>query len=68
MIHVASPLVWDPSFTSSSAQRSHKSDTDSSKMSTQTPQEALKPISKKRRGHEGEILGRHTATKQTQAA
>lgn len=41
MIHVDSPLVRDPSFTPSSAQHSHKADTDSSKTSTQTPQEAL---------------------------
>lgn len=64
MIYVDSPLVWDPSLTSS-AQHSHKSDTDSS---TKTPQEALNPISNKRCGHKGEILGGHTSTNQTQAA
>lgn len=40
MISVDCPLVRDPSFTTSSVQHSHESDTDSS---TQTPQEALKP-------------------------
>lgn len=45
MTYVAAPLVRDPSFTTSSARRSHKSDTDSSKMSTQSPQEPLKPES-----------------------